>query len=240
MKLAIKDLSKAFDDQVILKDTSYTFESGKIYGLLGRNGAGKTTLFNCIAKDMKWNSGEILLGEDDQSLGDYDPLNIGYVYATPHLPSFMTGLEFITYFMEVNHGRLRDPNISATSYLNQVGLDQAAQTRLLRDYSTGMKNKVQMLVSLIVSPPVLLLDEPLTSFDPVAAKQMKDFIISLKKDTIIIFSTHILQLAQEMCDEIVLLHQQQLHPVTASDIHTANFEAEVVEMLSSGENTDEN
>lgn len=232
MELVVKDLTKAFNDQVVLDRVNYTFESGKIYGLLGRNGAGKTTLFNCIAKDLTWNNGEILMGENEQDWHDYNPLDISYVYATPHLPSFLTGLEFITYFMAVNRERLRDPDISAKAHLTQVGIDQKAQTRLLRDYSTGMQNKVQMLVSLIVNPPVLLLDEPLTSFDPVAAKQMKDFILSLKKDAIIIFSTHILELAQELCDEIVLLHDHQLQPVDSKHIHTSYFEARVVSMLS--------
>ena len=134
--------------------------------------------------------------------------------------------------MAVNRERLRDPDIPAEAHLTQVGIDQKAQTRLLRDYSTGMQNKVQMLVSLIVNPLVLLLDEPLTSFDPVAAKQMKDFILSLKKDAIIIFSTHILELAQELCDEIVLLHDHQLQPVDSKHIHTSYFEARVVSMLS--------
>lgn len=234
MSLVIENLSKSFLNTSVLKNANYTFEPGKIYGLLGRNGAGKTTLFNCIAKDLTYEKGKIYLLTDGVKK-DYDSLDISYVYATPHLPSFMTGLEFVRYFIEVNQSRLREKDILATTYLDRVGITKADQGRLLKDYSHGMKNKVQMLVSLIVKPKVLLLDEPLTSFDPVAAKEMKDFILSLKKDTIIIFSTHVLQLAQELCDEVVLLHQKRLISVASEDIHDAGFEEEVVGLLQAGE-----
>lgn len=235
MELVLSEVTKKFDEKQVLAGASYRFEQGKIYGLLGRNGAGKTTLFNCIAKDLPIDSGEIYLEQAGQR-SSYEATDIGYVYATSHVPAFMTGFEFIKYFMDVNHDKLRKPVKTPEEYLSSVGIAPEDQGRLLKDYSHGMKNKVQMLVSLIVAPPVLLLDEPLTSFDPVAAHEMKELILGLKQDSIIIFSTHVLKLAQDLCDEIVLLHQHELRPVT-DDIHDPAFEEEVVNMLKAGDPT---
>lgn len=113
-----------------------------------------------------------------------------------------------------------------------VGLDLPDLDRLLKGYSHGMKNKMQMLCLLISKPPIILLDEPLTSLDVVAAHEMKELLLAMKKDHIIILSTHILQLAQDLCDEIVLLHQGKLSGVDDLDCHDQGFEEHVMELLS--------
>jgi len=84
----------------------------------------------------------------------------------------------------------------------------------------------------MVHADVLLLDEPLTSFDVVAAHEMKKLIIAQKENSVVIFSTHILQLAQDLCDEIVLLHEGKLTSISAERIHDANFEEEIIALLS--------
>ena len=234
VELVIKNVKKVFDKKVVLENVNYRFEKGKIYGLLGRNGSGKTTLFNCIAKNLPLDSGEICLKQGNQENSDYEETAIGYVYATAHLPSFMTGLEFIKYFIAVNQGKLRKPIQTSVEYLLSVGIKEEDQGLLMKDYSHGMQNKVQMLTALILETPVLLLDEPLTSFDPVAAHEMKQLILSLKNEAIVIFSTHILQLAQDLCDEVVLLHKKELHGVS-EDIHDPKFEVEIVELLKEGD-----
>ena len=94
-----------------------------------------------------------------------------------------------------------------------------------------MKNKVQMLCYIITSPPVMLLDEPLTSFDVVVALEMKKLLRDIKKDHILIFSTHILQLATDLCDEIVVLSGGQLEPVDSSMLHSKEFEEKIIEIL---------
>lgn len=233
MELVLKDVTKKFDEKVIFDQASYTFEKGKIYGLLGRNGSGKTTLFNCISRNLSIDSGEIALQEGTVLEPDYPDTDIGYVYTTPHLPAFMTAAEFVKFFIEINRERISSP-LTPQEYLTQVGIEPEDQNRLLKDFSHGMRNKVQMLVTFLVHPPVMLLDEPLTSFDVVAAHEMKEMILDLRKDSVIIFSTHILQLAQDLCDEIVLLHHQKLQPVDASRIHDKDFEEEVIALLTDG------
>jgi ABC-2 type transport system ATP-binding protein len=234
MELVLQHVSKRFDEKVILDNVDFTFEKGKIYGLLGRNGAGKTTLFNCISRNLTLDSGQILLSDNGEMTADFPDTDVGYVYATPHLPAFMTGAEFVKFFIELNRERITDVK-TPEEYLEQIGIFKEDQHRLLRDYSHGMQNKVQMLVTLIVHPPVLLLDEPLTSFDVVAAHEMKELILKMKTDSVVVFSTHILQLAQDLSDEIVLLHNQTLRLVDANHIHDADFEEEVVSLLTTDE-----
>ena len=93
MKLEVKKLTKNYGKKEVLKDINFTFEEGKIYGLIGRNGSGKTTFFNCLNKDVEINQGQFYL--DQETL---NPEDIGYVTATPIVPEFLTGKEFLKFF----------------------------------------------------------------------------------------------------------------------------------------------
>ena len=230
MKLIVNEIEKHFEEKEVLKGASFTFEKGKIYGLLGRNGAGKTTLFNCISHEIDFEGGSVSLEENGESRpGDFDMM--GYAFSTPVLPEFLTGYEFIKFFLDIHKGKIENP-LTVEEYAQMVGLDLPDLDRLLKGYSHGMKNKMQMLCLLISKPPIILLDEPLTSLDVVAAHEMKELLLAMKKDHIIILSTHILQLAQDLCDEIVLLHQGKLSGVDDLDCHDQGFEEHVMELLS--------
>ena len=103
--------------------------------------------------------------------------------------------------------------------------------KLLKDYSHGMKNKMQMLVNIIASPNILLLDEPLTSFDVVVAEEMKQMLKTIKNDHIIIFSTHIMELALDLCDEIVILNKGVLKKMNKSNLNHNQFKKKIIEAL---------
>lgn len=232
MQLALKNINKSFDDKQLFNDVTFNFETGKIYGLLGRNGAGKTTLFNCIAQNLSVDSGSIAIIDDaGQENTAYENTEIGFVTTTTHLPDCMTGLEFVHFVMDLNRERLTTP-YSARENLTRYGINDSDQNKLLRDYSHGMQNKVQMLVTEVTNTPIYLLDEPLTSFDPVAAYEVKERIRELKSQAIVIFSTHILELAKELCDEIVLLHDQKLEVLGNDKLQSQDFEKEIVTILS--------
>ena len=230
MKLIVNEIEKHFEEKEVLKGASFTFEKGKIYGLLGRNGAGKTTLFNCISHEIDFEGGSVSLEENGENRPvDFDMM--GYAFSTPVLPEFLTGYEFIKFFLDIHKGKIENP-LTVEEYAQMVGLDLPDRDRLLKGYSHGMKNKMQMLCLLISKPQIILLDEPLTSLDVVAAHEMKELLLAMKKDHIIILSTHILQLAQDLCDEIVLLHQGKLSGVDDLDCHDQGFEEHVMELLS--------
>ena len=205
MKLVIENVKKRFDKKEVLKGIDFEFEKGKIYGLLGRNGAGKTTLFNCLNEDLEVDEGSFYLVEDKQKR-PMEAEDIGYVLSTPNVPEFLTGREFLKFFIDINEEHITNLK-SIDEYFELMKILEEDRDKLLKDYSHGMKNKMQMLVNIIMSPKVLLLDEPLTSFDVVVAEEMKNLLRSIKKDHIIIFSTHIMELALDLCDEIVVLNK---------------------------------
>ena len=103
--------------------------------------------------------------------------------------------------------------------------------KLLKDYSHGMKNKMQMLINIIAQPKVLLLDEPLTSLDVVVAEEMKQLLRAQKEGKITIFSTHIMDLALDLCDEIVLLSHGMLEVVEKSNLDSQEFKEKIIAAL---------
>ena len=229
MNFKIEGLSKSFNKKNVLKDITFTFESGKIYGLLGRNGAGKTTLFNCLNKDLKFDSGVVRIEENfkERELAAED---IGYVLSTPTVPEFLTGREFLKFFLDIHKKNLKEIK-TIDEYFDFMSIDTEDRDKLLKDYSHGMKNKMQMLINIIAEPNILLLDEPLTSLDVVVAEEMKELLKSIKKDRIIIFSTHIMDLALDLCDEIVLLHNGELELVDKENMGSVEFKDKIIAAL---------
>lgn len=229
MKLVIENLSKDFEGKSVLNDLSATFDQGIIYALLGRNGAGKTTLFSLLAKELKKDKGEVYLLENGEKI-NLESKYVFFMLAEPELPRFLTAREFIKFFIDVNKERivdLHDPDY----YFDLVKFDEEDKDRLIQGYSTGMRNKIQMMMFLILKPKVILMDEPLNSLDVVVQKEMKDLIKSIKHDHIIIFSTHILDLAKDISDEIVLLHKGQIEEVDREIKNNPDFEDRIITLL---------
>ena len=229
MKLVIKNLKKSFDKKQVLKDINFEFEKGKIYGLLGRNGAGKTTLFNCLNEDLEIDSGKFFIEEDGKQR-KMEADDIGYVLSSPNVPEFLTGREFLKFFIDINKKRIKKEK-TIDEYFDFMKIENEDRDRLLKDYSHGMKNKMQMLVNIIASPNVLLLDEPLTSFDVVVAEEMKQMLKEIKKDHIIIFSTHIMELALDLCDDIVILNKGLLEEIDKNNLDNEHLKNKIIDAL---------
>ena len=230
MKLEVKNLVKSYGDNLVLDNINFEFESNKIYGLLGRNGSGKTTFFNCINKDIDYNSGTFYLTTKNKEI--LDNKDIGYVTSTPVVPEFLTGREFIQFYLDINKDRI-DNIKDIDYYFDLVKLNNIDQDILLKEYSQGMKNKIQLLINLIGNSKVILLDEPLTSLDIVVQEDMKKLFKKLKKDHIIILSTHILDLATDLCDEIVLLNHKNFKLI---DKTNKNFKKKIINDLKEDDN----
>ena len=231
MKLVVKNLKKSFEKKEVLKDINFEFEKGKIYGLLGRNGAGKTTFFNCLNEDIEIDQVEFYIEEDNKKR-KMEAEDIGYVLSTPNVPEFLTAREFLKFFIDINKKRIKDlKTTDEYLYFDFMKIEKEDRDRLLKDYSHGMKNKMQMLVNIISSPNVLLLDEPLTSFDVVVAEEMKQMLKEIKKNHIIIFSTHIMELALDLCDEIVILNKGVLEEIDKNNLDNEQFKNKIIEAL---------
>lgn len=233
MKLIVQDIWKKFDQKEVLKGASFTFEKGKIYGLLGRNGAGKTTFFNCINEDIQIDGGSFKIEEN----GIRRPIrseDIGYVLSTPVVPEFLTGGEFLKFFIDINRKQIKDVR-TMDEYFDFMRIDPEDRDKLIKDYSHGMKNKMQMLVNFIANPGILLLDEPLTSFDVVVADEIKQLLRQIKNEHIIIFSTHIMELALDLCDEIVILNEGVLEEIPKENLDNTSFKDRIIAALQGDE-----
>jgi len=235
MEFVISHLSKSYGTHQVLKDVDYAFEDGKIYGLLGRNGAGKTTLFNCLNSDTEYDSGKFFFRNEEKEEAVKSD-DIGYVLSTPTVPEFLTGREFLRFFIDIHSDIIKEIR-SIDEYMDYVKIPVETRDRLMKDYSHGTKNKMQMLINIIAGPRLMLLDEPLTSLDVVVAEEMKDVLRKNKEGKILIFSTHILDIALDLCDEIVLLNHGCLELVDKEDLDNENFKNKIIEALRDAQNS---
>lgn len=228
MQLRIQNIHKQFDEKTVLNHTSFDFKEGLIYSILGRNGAGKTTLFKCINGDLFFEDGAVVLEEN----GNERPLtfeDVGIVSASPVLPDFLTGYEFVHFFVKLN--REKELSGSIDSYFDLMRIEEEDRHKLIKNYSYGMKNKLQLLCCLIRNPKIILLDEPLSSFDIIVSHDIKEMLLHMKDGHIILMATHIMQLAQDMSDEIVLLREGVLEAAEKLDLHGAEFESYIIKAL---------
>ena len=206
----------------------------KSTGFWAENGAGKTTLFNCLNRDIRVDAGSFYL-EEEGVRRNVAAEEIGYVLSTPAVPEFLTAREFLKFFLEINEDTIASPQ-SIDDYFDMMSIIPEDRDKLLKDYSHGMKNKMQMLVNIIAQPKLLLLDEPLTSLDVVVAEEMKQLLRSLKQGRITIFSTHLMDLALDLCDEIVLLSHGMLESVEKSNLDGHDFKEKIIAALREEEN----
>ena len=122
-------------------------------------------------------------------------------------------------------------------YMDYVMIPEDTRDRLMKDYSHGTRNKMQMIVNLIAKPKLMLLDEPLTSLDVVVAEEMKDIFRKQKDGRVLIFSTHLLDIALDLCDEIILLNHGKLEKVDKSNLDNEDFKIKIIEALKDADNS---
>ncbi|MDD7305846.1 MAG: ABC transporter ATP-binding protein [Peptoniphilaceae bacterium] len=226
MKLLVKDIKKNFSDKVVLTGASYTFKENIIYGLLGKNGAGKTTLFNIIYEEVDQDSGSVQI-EEDGKLRKVRFEDVGMIFAETILPEFLTAYEYIKFIFDIKE---TDKAYTIDQYFDLVDIDMEDRHRLIKGYSSGMKSKLAMVAIYIQNPKIILLDEPLTAVDVISGQQIKKFIKKLKKDHIIILSTHMMDLAKDIADEIIILNNGKLRSLENLE-KDENFEEIIIEAL---------
>ena len=234
MQLKVKHLVKSYRDKQVLRGADYVFEEGRLYGILGRNGAGKTTLFQCMTKDVPYEEGELWMVEDGKER-KVEFEDIGLVSASPVLPDFLTGYEFIHFFKKLNIGKMQTKEQKIDDYFDLVRLEESDRHRLIKTYSYGMKNKLQLLCCLLKNPKIILLDEPLSSFDIIVSHDIKELLLSMKQNHIILMSTHIMQLARDVSDEIVILKDGLLSKAEMTEACEDEFEQRILKLLESEE-----
>ena len=196
---------------ISLRDCSLTIYEGETFGLLGPNGAGKTTLLKTLLGIIRPTAGKAqLLG---QPLGDQSvKQRVGYLPENPYFYDFLTGWEFLQYTAGLFGLSPAARQRRITELLDLVGLSQeTVKKKQLRQYSKGMLQRIGMAQALINDPELVFLDEPMSGLDPTGRFQVREIILSLKREgKTIFFNSHILSDVEVICDRIAILDQGDL------------------------------
>lgn len=192
--------------KVAVDDLSFTVASGEVYGLLGPNGAGKTTTLRIISTLIKADEGDVLVdGSSVNKEAGEVRKKIGFLTSELKLEDFFTPNYLFDYFAGLHH--IPDEEIEKRKrYLfGKFGIDQFAEVKV-GDLSTGMKQKVSIVISIIHDPKIIIFDEPTNGLDIITAKTVIDFLLDLKKEgKTVILSTHIFSLVEKVCDRVGII-----------------------------------
>lgn len=203
MILSVSNITKSFGEKQVLGGVSFSAESGKAVGILGRNGAGKTTLIRIIMDVFGADSGEVYL--------DGNPINkqkirIGYLPEERGLYPKRKIMEQLIYFASLQGIDKKTAISNADALFNRLHIEEY-KNRRLDTLSKGNQQKVQLIATLITNPDLIILDEPFSGLDPVNASLLKDLVKDLIKDgKLVLFSSHQMNYIEEFCNEILILN----------------------------------
>ena len=202
--LTVNKLTKTYKEKTIINQIDFKVPDNACVALIGPNGAGKTTTLKMLAGLLQSSSGEIIFHNRPKK-GDFRNY-IGYLPQYPTFYSWMTGYEFLVYCAKLCLLSPTAAKSRANELLQKTGIFDAKDKRIA-SYSGGMKQRLGIAQAIIHQPKLLLLDEPVSSLDPIGRKEILLLMEELKKEMTIFFSTHILRDAEEVSDELILLHQ---------------------------------
>jgi len=201
--LVVKNLVKKFNATIAVNNLSFTVNQGKIFGLLGPNGAGKTTTIRTILNIIKPTSGEIIF---DGNPITYEYYNIiGYLPEERGLYKRSKVIDVLVYFAALKNLSKKDATARADAWMKKLNVLEYRDKKI-EQLSKGNQQKVQLIAAIIHNPKLLILDEPFTGFDPINQQEVKDLILSfLSEGKTIILSTHQMELAEKLCEDILLI-----------------------------------
>lgn len=196
-----------FGAKQVIKDLSFTVQKGEIFGLLGSNGSGKTTTIRALLGLYHPTSGTLTI--NDQSFKPESKITVGYLPEERGLYKKETVIDTMVYFGELKG--LKNPKKWSENYLKRVGISEH-KTSKIEKLSSGQQQKVQLGITIMNNPEVLILDEPTKGFDPVNRKLLMDIIDELhQKGTTIILITHYMDEVERLCDRALLLKDGVAH-----------------------------
>ena len=204
--LQINHLVKTYGDKKAVDDLSLHIQPGEIYGFIGHNGAGKTTTIKSCCGILQFDSGEILI--DGKSITK-DPLGcksvLAYIPDNPDLYEFMSGIQFLNFVADIFGVSVADRQERIRRYGDMLELtDDLAQP--ISAYSHGMKQKLAVISALIHTPKLIIMDEPFVGLDPKASHLLKRLMRQIcDEGGAIFFSTHVLEVAEKLCDKVAII-----------------------------------
>ena len=233
--LIVNNLIKKFNNTLAVDNLSFTVNPGKIFGLLGPNGAGKTTTIRTILNIIKPTSGEIIF---DGKPITYEYYNIiGYLPEERGLYKRSKVIDVLVYFAALKNLSKSDATSFANSWLKKLNILDYRDKKI-EQLSKGNQQKVQLIAAILHNPRLLILDEPFTGFDPINQQEVKNLILSLLSEgKTIILSTHQMELAEKLCEDILLIDKgRAVSSGKLSDIKK-NFGGNNIRLGFTGDNT---
>ena len=204
--IEIKNVTKKYGDKEALKNINFEIKDGEIFGFIGHNGAGKTTMIKSIVGILDFEDGDILI--NNKSIKK-DPINckleMAYVPDNPDLYENMTAIDFINFVCDMykTEESIRKENIE--KYAKMFEIENNLNDDI-SSFSHGMKQKVALIAALSHEPKVLIMDEPFVGLDPKAVFDIKNIMKKMAKEgKTIFFSTHILDVAEKLCDRVAII-----------------------------------
>ncbi len=207
----IQNVVKSYNEILAVNQVDLRIKKGEIFGLLGPNGSGKSTTLKMLIGLVHPDSGSVnVLGIDVQQDPSAVKQQVGYVPESPRLYEFLTGIEYLDLIGDIYGMQAEDKKIRITEYLKALQLE-GREGDMITGYSEGMKQKIALISAFLHKPKLLILDEPLSGLDPRSARIIKDFLNELKTQGVTtIMSTHVLEIAQAVCDRIGIMYQGKI------------------------------
>ncbi|MBD7913470.1 ABC transporter ATP-binding protein [Clostridium cibarium] len=201
--IIFNDIKKIYGKNVAVNIQKLSLSENNIYGLIGPNGSGKTTTIRMLVGLLKPSFGNILINNSDIHSDIEIKTKLGYVPDNPNLYENLTGREFVEFICNLYY---MDDNTNIDYFLDLFDISDKADT-LISSYSKGMKQKISIIATLIHNPQILILDEPFTGLDPITIKKLKDYLkeFAKKNNNIVILSTHDLDVASNLCTDIIII-----------------------------------
>lgn len=201
--LEIHNLTKKFGNLTAVNNISFSVPEGSVFGLIGRNGAGKTTTIRMLMSIYLPDHGEIILRGN--KIGPEFKDKVGYLPEERGLYKKMKVMETLLFFAELKGKTGKDILQKAEKYLDHFQLLDRKNSHI-EDLSKGNQQKIQFIATILHEPEFLILDEPFSGLDPINTNLLKEIIIDLKKEgKVVIFSTHLMDFAERMCDHIAMI-----------------------------------
>ncbi|MBR5124059.1 MAG: ABC transporter ATP-binding protein [Clostridia bacterium] len=234
--LTIKQLQKSFGDKQVLRGLDLTVPEHSVFGFVGRNGAGKTTTMKAVLGLLKPDGGEVYVAGERVEFGQTATNRyVGYLPDVPEFYGFMTAQEYLRLCGESLHMEKGEIEARSRELLSLVGLE--GETHRIKGYSRGMKQRLGIAQALIGRPKLLICDEPTSALDPIGRREILEVLLSVREQTTVLFSTHILSDVERICTDVALLHDGQIAMQGSVDVLKRARRAEefVVELMDGGD-----
>ncbi|WP_438432531.1 ATP-binding cassette domain-containing protein [Gorillibacterium sp. sgz500922] len=202
----VQSLTKRYGAVTAVDGISFTLEKGRSTALLGPNGAGKSTTLSMLGGLLKPTSGDVRMSSRDT---DDRRRKIGYLPQHPVFFNWMTGREYMRFAGELFGMKGKQLESRANELLARLGLEDAAKRRI-GGYSGGMKQRLGLAQAMIHEPELLILDEPVSALDPLGRRELLDLLQELRRETSLLFSTHVLPDAEELCQDILIMNKGKI------------------------------